>query len=302
MAGRHHGSIHLSERQGSLMLLFCAFIWGSTFVAQSVGMDYIGPFTFQAARSILGSLVLLPFILRGRQKNKPRSGEFKNLLWGGVLCGLALFVAVNLQQKGLTETSPGKAGFLSALYIIIVPVLGVLRGRHPRPALWISVAIATIGLYLLSVQEGFTVATGDAYIILSALVFSLHILIVDHFSIKVSALELCSLQFFICGVLSSAAAFLFEKPELKPLLSCAIPILYAGVLSSGVAYTLQIVGQRLVSPPVASLIMSLESVFAVISGMVVLGQIPSLREFVGCILMFAAILISQRADQPREIA
>ena len=289
---------------GSLMLLAAAVIWGSTFVAQSLGMRHIGPFTFQAVRSLLGALALWPVIVMvGRYKTRREGGTERGnrraLLTGGTLCGLVLFAAVNLQQFGLRETTAGKAGFLTALYILIVPLYGLLFGHRVRSVMWLSVLIAGAGLYLLSVTEAFSILRGDVLLILCAFAFAAQILLVDHYAVKVSGMKLCAVQFLVCGLLSLAAMFVFEKPDLKAILAAAGPLLYAGVLSSGVAYTLQILAQRTTPPALASLLMSLEAVFAVFTGMLVLGEMPSLREVIGSALMFAAILISQRAEKPR---
>lgn len=289
---------------GSLMLLAAAVIWGSTFVAQSLGMRHIGAFTFQAVRSLLGALALWPVILLNdriakRKEGGARRGDRRALLIGGTLCGLVLFAAVNLQQFGLKETTAGKAGFLTALYILIVPLYGLLFGHRVRPVMWLSVTLAGTGLYLLSVTEAFTVIRGDVLLILCAFAFAAQILLVDHYAVRVSGMKLCAVQFLVCGLLSGIAMFIFESPSAGTILAAAGPLLYAGVLSSGVAYTLQILAQRTTPPALASLLMSLEAVFAVFTGMLVLGEMPSLREVIGSALMFLAIIVSQRAEQPR---
>lgn len=288
---------------GSLMLLLAAIIWGSAFVAQSMGMDHIGPFTFQAVRSLMGAVALLPviFLFEKQRKSKPENDQeahfqTKDLLLGGVLCGLVLFVAINLQQFGLLYTTPGKAGFLTAMYILIVPIYGLFLGNKPPASLWVSVLIAAIGLYLLSVTEEFTISPGDILLILCAFAFAGQIMLIDHFVEKANGIKLCSLQFFVCGLLSLAAMFLFEQPKITSIINALGPLLYAGVLSSGVAYTLQILAQKTTPPALASLLMSLESVFAVLAGIIVLGQVPSVRELLGCALMFVAILVAQRAE------
>jgi drug/metabolite transporter (DMT)-like permease len=297
--------MRLKQHTGSLMLLLAAIIWGSAFVAQSIAMDHIRPFTFQALRSLMGSLALLPVIaLFGRRDKKagrqPVPRENRHLLRGGLLCGLALFAAINLQQFGLVTTTAGKAGFLTALYILIVPIYGLVLGHKPGASLWLAVLIAAAGLYLLSVTERFTIARGDFLLILCAFFFALQIMLVDHFVQKVNGVKLCAMQFLVCGLLSLGAMFLFEKPRADAILRAAGPLLYAGVLSSGVAYTLQILAQRTTQPAIASLLMSLEAVFAVITGVIVLGQVPTAREIIGCALMFSAILIAQRGSPPRD--
>ena len=295
-----------TRRSGTLMLLLATVIWGSAFVAQRMGNDHIQPFTFQALRSLLGALALLPVILvfdqvKKRKNPQPKKpGHTRQLLVGGGLCGLALFVAINLQQFGLVETSAGKAGFLTTLYILIVPIYGLFLGHRPRAGLWVSVLIAGAGLYLLSVTEQFTIKTGDLLLIACAFFFALQILLIDHYVKKVSGMKLCAVQFVVCGVLSLIAMFIFEQPTIKGILAAAGPLLYAGVLSSGVAYTLQILAQRVTPPAVASLLMSLEAVFAVITGILLLGETLSVRELIGSLLMFAAILLAQKAEMPKE--
>lgn len=292
---------------GNLLLLLAALIWGCAFVAQSMGNEHVGPFTFQASRSLLGAAVLFPFAwLRiGAAKRKgawqpPSPRSRRMLLWGGVACGVLLAVAMNLQQVALVESTAGKAGFLTALYILFVPLAGYFVGKSPRPALWLCILLAAVGLYLLSVQEGFTIARSDWLLILCAVVFTIHILVVDRVSPHVSGVQLSAVQFLVAGVLSLVLVILFEKPTLSALMGAWAPILYTGVLSSGVAYTLQIVGQRLTTPTLASLMMSLESVFAVLCGMLVLGESLSAREALGCVLMFGAILLAQWAQLPRK--
>ncbi len=293
--------------RGSLMLLLAAVIWGSAFVAQTLGMDHIGPFTFQAVRSLMGAVALLPVILifeRQKKntgiKHKEAHYQSKDLLLGGTLCGLVLFVAINLQQFGLLYTTPGKAGFLTAMYILIVPIYGLFLKHKPPMSLWVSVLIAAVGLYLLSVTEQFTISLGDILLIFCAFAFAGQILIIDHFVEKVNAIKLCSLQFLVCGLLSAIAMFAFEQPNLGAIKDAIGPLLYAGVLSSGVAYTLQIMAQKTTPPALASLLMSLEAVFAVLAGILVLGQVPSMRELAGSALMFIAIVLAQRTEPQKQ--
>ncbi|HSK69547.1 MAG TPA: DMT family transporter [Candidatus Limnocylindria bacterium] len=291
---------------GSVMLLLSAVIWGAAFVAQRVGMEHVGPFTFQAVRSLLGSLALLPVIaLRGRVNRLrgvlPVRERAHGLLRGGILCGVALFFAINLQQFGLRDTSAGKAGFLTALYILIVPLYGLLLGHRVRRAVWLAVGIAAGGLYLLSVKESFYISGGDLLLVLCAFMFAVQIMLVDHFSVRADGVQLCAAQFLVCGVLSSVCMFVFEKPDVRGLMGAAGPLLYAGVLSSGIAYTLQILAQRTTPPALASLLMSMESVFALAAGMLVLGERPTLREAAGSALVLAAIIIASRASGPRVV-
>lgn len=281
---------------GSLLLLLGAVIWGSAFVAQSMGMAYIGPITFQAIRSMLGVLALLPVIAVRARRQQPAAstpGTARTLLLGGLLCGTVLFMAATLQQMALVHVSAGKAGFLTTMYILIVPILGLLLGRKMPRLLWACVALALVGLYLLSVTETLTITTPDLYLMGCSLIFAVHILLVDHFSPKVDGVKLSCLQFFVAGSIAFVLMLLLEKPDIHSILEAWAPLVYAGVMSSGVAYTLQIVGQRTTSPTVASLLMSLESVFALLTGMLVLRQIPTGREVAGSALMFIAIALAQ---------
>ena len=293
--------------RGNLLLLLASLIWGTAFVAQSVGMEHIGPFTFMAARSIIGALSLVPVILlqNARKKHmgqpvKMSAGSKRSLLRGGILCGLLLTVAANLQQAALLYTTTGKAGFLTALYILLVPIAGIFMGRRVVPAVWLAIAVAAIGLYLLSVQSSLTIDPADLLLIACAFVFTGHILTVDHYSPKVSGVALSCLQFLVAGLLSSVMMFLFESPSVPDLLASALPLLYVGVLSSGVAYTLQIMGQRLTTPAVASLIMSGEAIFALVGGMLILGERMTGREALGSALMFIAIIGAQLAQIPKK--
>ncbi|MGN8849330.1 DMT family transporter [Bariatricus sp. HCP28S3_C2] len=289
------------------MLFLTAFIWGVAFVAQSVGMNYIGPFTFSCVRSILGGIVLIPciwFLDRLKMKEEGvtekrtmSEKEKKTLLIGGICCGIALCVASNLQQFGVKYTTVGKAGFITALYIVLVPIFGIFLKKKVGVKVWISVAISVVGLYLLCMTEKFSISKGDFLVLLCAIVFSIHILVIDHFSPLVDGVRMSCIQFWITGIISAIPMFLFEKPSLSAIFAAAVPLLYAGVMSSGVAYTLQIVAQKDADPTVASLILSLESVFSVLAGWVVLGQVMSMREICGCVLMFAAIILAQLPER-----
>jgi len=279
----------------SLILLLTAVIWGVAFVAQSVGMDYVGPFTFICARSLIGGLVLLPCItlldrLNGQQK---KSTDRKKLLLGGICCGLALCTASCFQQFGILYTSVGKAGFLTAFYIIIVPILGLFFGKKCGPFVWIGVLLALAGLYFLCMTESLRLGNGDILVFICACLFSVHILVIDYFTQYVDGVKMSCIQFFVCGIAAGLGMLLFEEPSLSQLLAAWKPVLYAGVLSSGAGYTLQIVGQKGMNPTVASLILSLESVVSVLAGLLILGQRLSGREALGCVLMFAAIVLAQ---------
>ena len=289
------------------MLILTAFIWGTAFVAQSVGMDFLEPFTFNGVRSLIGGIVLLPCIFLIRRINA-RSGEAekaegtrKDLVLGGILCGLLLFAASSLQQIGIVYTTAGKAGFITAFYIVIVPVLGIFLHKRIGWKVWAAVVMALAGLYFLCMTEELTVGKGDLYIFLCALIFSVHILVIDHFSPRVDGVKMSCIQFFTCGIVSLIPMFAWETPGVDNLLAGWMPLLYAGVLSCGVAYTLQVVGQKNVNPAVASLILSLESCFSVLAGWLILGEKLTMREFAGCVLMFAAIILAQLPESKKEL-
>lgn len=288
------------------MLILTAFIWGTAFVAQSVGMDFLEPFTFNGVRSLIGGIVLLPCIFLIRRINaragepEREEGTRKDLIVGGILCGLLLFAASSLQQIGIVYTTAGKAGFITAFYIVIVPVLGVFLHKRIGWKVWTAVVMALAGLYFLCMTEKLTVGKGDLYIFLCALIFSVHILVIDHFSPRVDGVKMSCIQFFTCGIVSLIPMFLWETPRVDNLLAGWVPLLYAGVLSCGVAYTLQVVGQKNVNPAIASLLLSLESCFSVLAGWLILGERLSTREFAGCILMFAAIILAQLPEGKKE--
>ena len=292
--------------KNNVMLVLTALIWGSAFVAQSVGMDYIGPFKFKYLTCFFCGVVLLACMLgMCRKKKTEQAGGQGNAvnksgktLWiGGLFCGLALAVASSLQQIGLVYTSAGKAGFITALYILIVPVLGLFLGRRAGGKTWAGVGLAVVGMYFLCMKEGFSIAYGDVLMIICAFVFSLHILIIDYFSPKVDGVKLSCIQFFICGILCAVPMFASEKPALGSILDAYLPLLYAGVLSCGVAYTLQIIAQKNTDPTVASLILSLESVFAALTGWLIIQETLSAKELFGCALVFAAIILAQLPEK-----
>ena len=298
------------QMKNSLLLLLTAFIWGVAFVAQSVGGEAVGCFTFNGVRSLIGAIVLIPVIFfLDRQKKKElgeekfleQKGDKKTLILGGICCGVMLCIASNFQQFGISFTTVGKAGFITAMYILVVPIFGLFMKKKVGAKVWIGVVLATIGLYMLCMtSESFSLSKGDFLVLICALFFSLHILIIDYFSPKVDGVRMSCIQFFVCGVISTAIAFVTESPSLHSILSGWLPILYAGVLSCGVAYTLQIVGQKNMDPTVASLILSLESVFSVLAGWVILNQTLSGREILGCILMFLAIILAQLPEKQKN--
>ncbi len=289
------------KTKNACMLILTAFIWGTAFVAQSVGMDYLGPFTFNGVRNLIGGAALLPciaFLGRGNRGNAP--GSRKDLIIGGVCCGVLLFAASSLQQIGLVYTTAGKSGFITAFYIVIVPVLGIFLHQKVGWKIWTAVGIALVGLYFLCITEGFSVNMGDFYVFLCALLFSLHILVIDHFAPRVDGVKMSCIQFFVCGLISLIPMFALETPTISGLLAGWFPLFYAGVLSCGVGYTLQIVGQKNVNPTVASLLLSLESCFSVLAGWIILGERLSVREGMGCVLMFAAIILAQLPEKKKE--
>ncbi len=289
---------------GSVALLVAAVFWGSTFVAQSVASEVVEPFTFLASRSLLGFVFLIPVSLikdlfskkSGNYKRLDKSGA-KPLIIGGICCGTALTAASGLQQIGMTGENSGKAGFITAMYILLVPILGLFFRKRVRPAIWLCVIMGVVGLYFLCITDGFTLEKSDLFLMICAAVFSIHILIVDYFSPKVDGVKLSCIQFFTVFVMASVLALAFEDTSFSEILGAWFPIFYAGVFSSGIAYTLQIVGQKHTEPTVASLLMSLESVFAVIGSMLLLAQFPTTREVIGSVIMFAAIIISQLPER-----
>lgn len=296
----------------SLLLFLTAVIWGVAFVAQSAGMDYVGPFTYNGVRSILGGLVLLPcIVLLDRQQERAermdlqtaaqaRKKNRRQLAAGGLCCGLILFVASSLQQLGIQYTSVGKAGFLTAMYILLVPIMGLFIHKRVGVKVWIGVAFAVCGLYLLCMTNGFKLERGDALVLGCAVVFSLHILVIDYFSPKVDGVRMSCIQFWVCGILALLCSVLFEQPELSSILAAWQPVCYGGIMSCGVAYTLQIIGQKGMNPTVASLILSLESVVSVVAGFLILHQTMSRRELLGCCLMIVAIVLAQLPNRNNQ--
>ena len=279
-----------------------ALIWGTAFVAQKSGLDYLGPFTFNGVRSLIGGLALLPCIVLIDVINGQRpsllgscsSGERRlALIKGGVYCGIILGIASSLQQYGIKYTSVGKAGFITTLYIIIVPLLGVFFRRKVGLVMWFCSLLAIFGMYLLCFRGGGELNVGDGLVFLCSIVFSLHILLVDRFAPQADGVRMSCIQFWVAGVIATVCALLFEQVVWRDLLNAKWPLLYAGVMSCGVAYTLQIVGQKSVHPVVASLLMSLESVFAALSGWVILHEKLSSTELLGCAIIFVAVIIAQ---------
>ena len=288
--------------KNNILLVLTALIWGCAFVAQSVGMDYVGPFTFNMARFLIGAIVLLPviwFMDRQRKTGAEKGAGQKTLIIGGICCGIALAVASTLQQWGILFTTVGKAGFITAMYIVIVPLLGIFIGKKVRPLIIGCVAIAVVGFYFLCMTESLCLGLGDFLVLLCAIAFSIHILVIDHFSPKVDGVKMSAIQFLTAAIISAVPTLLWEQPVFTEILQAWQPVLYAGVMSCGVAYTLQIIAQKNADPTVASLLLSLESVFSVLAGWVLLGQGLSLKELFGCVLIFCAIILSQLPEKKK---
>lgn len=305
--------------RNSILLFITAAIWGCAFVAQSVSMDYIGPYTMTGVRSLIGGIVLLPLVFARDYKKKQNSNlteqvrrqENKMSVIGGICCGLVFTVATMTQQVGICTTTVGKAGFITALYIVMVPIIGIFLGKKVGIKLGVSIVLSVVGLYLLcmagnldmsgnilsNLLASLALTKGDTLVLICAFVFSIHILVIDYFSPKADGVKISCIQFFVAGVICSIGMFVFEKPVLSDILAAYIPILYAGVMSCGVAYTLQIIGQKNLPPTLASLIMSLESVFSALAGWLILGEKLTALELGGCVLMFIAIILAQLPEK-----
>lgn len=318
--------------RNTFLLLLTALIWGAAFVAQSVSMDYIEPLTFICLRSLIGGIVLLPCIwifdhLGEKKRNmdkeercmdvdKRDSGNMltaaktvgkpyrwwtdRKLLFGGVVCGLFLFAANCFQQTGIQYTTVGKAGFITSFYIIIVPLMGIFLKRYCGILTWVAVVIALVGLYYLCMNEALQIQMGDFLILISAFLFAGQIMAIDYFNTFLDGVKMSCIQFFTGAVFGCIGMLLFESPQISLILEAAVPVLYTGIMSTGVAYTLQIVGQKGMNPTMAALILSLESVFSALSGFVILHQVLSGRELLGCVLMFVAIILAQLPDFRRK--
>ncbi len=292
--------------KGSLMLLVTSLIWGTAFVAQSEGMNYIEPFTYNALRTLLGGVVLIPVIILFRFLDKKNGGEkktlpLKNTVIGGLCCGVVLFVASSFQQAGIAQTTAGKAGFVTALYIVIVPIIGLFLRRKMPLRMWFFIAAALVGFWLLCIKENFGISAGDMLVFFGAVFFAVHIITIDHFNEKgTDGVLMSCIQFFTAGLLMLICMFIFEKPAAANIADAGGTILYAGIMSCGVAYTLQILGQKYTEPTLSTLLMSLESVFAALSGWLILGEKLSTKEFFGCVLIFAAVILAQLAGSDKK--
>ncbi len=280
------------------LLLLAAIIWGFAFVAQRVAMRHVGPFTFNAVRFALGSLALLPFAIAAARRRRgagPDEGDGwkRTTLIGGIVAGTVIFLGASFQQTGLVYTTAGKAGFITGLYVVLVPVLGIAIGRRTAAGTWFGVFLAAAGLYLLSFTGTFSISKGDLIVLAGTLFWAIHVLLISVLIHKTEAVVLALIQFVACSVLSFAAALLFEEIEIAGILDATLPILYGGLLSVGVAYTLQIIAQRKTPPAHAAIILSLETIFAVLGGWLVLGEVIPARGLAGCVLMLLGIIVSQ---------
>ncbi|MGI6733888.1 MAG: DMT family transporter [Anaerovoracaceae bacterium] len=298
---------------GNTFLLMTALIWGLAFVAQRVGMDYVGPLTFTAIRFWLGAAVLLPvlFVMNRKQARALKEEDIepstpdeiskkrRSLMIAGGVCGTILFMASIFQQFGLVFTTAGKAGFITALYIVLVPIFGLFLKQRPGILCWIGVVFGTIGLYFLTITEALTIAPGDFIVLIGAFFWAAHVLAIDHFNPYVDGIKLAITQFAVCACWGTIGMLIFERPSIESILSGAIPILYAGILSCGGGFTFQILGQKHTSPTVASLILSMEAVFGAVFGFLLLHEIMSLRELSGCVLMFVGVIVSQLPEKKK---
>ena len=290
--------------KGSIILLIAAFIWGTAFVAQTSASDNVGAFTFTALRSAIGAAFLGAFMLLRKlyfnisKKEVAKPMDIKRSLVGGAICGIVLFFATNLQQLGITVypegvASSGRAGFITATYVVMVAISGIFFGKKLHPVLWAAVAGCVAGMYMLCLSGGFSgIYFGDVLVFLCAICFTAHILVVDRFS-DIDSILLCCLQFTVTGIISAVLMLIFETPDINAILAAWLPIAFTGIMSSGVAYTLQMAGQKHAEPAVASIVMSLESVFSVLAGWVILGETLTTRELIGCVLVFAAVITAQ---------
>ena len=290
-----------SNIKGTLILLITAMIWGASFVSQSAGADILGPNSFNGIRMLLGSVVLMPicFAISKSQKRKgAKPIDKKKVFTVGAVCGIALCAASTIQTWGITFTTPGKSGFITAMYIIFVPIMSILIGKKTSAKTLVCALIAIVGMYLLSVagnESGINI--GDVLTLLCAVFFAIHIILVDRHALDINPIYFSCIQFFVCGIINIILMFIIERPTLEMIKDCIIPILYSGIMSCGVAYTLQPFGQRFAEPSTASIVMSLESVFAMLFGAILPpNNIPSTIEIFGCIIMFAAIVLSQLPD------
>ena len=282
--------------KADFLLVLTAMIWGFAFVAQRVGMDYVGPFTFNAVRFALGSLSLLPLIWLQQQRKpaeKPDEKPKKPVLIWAILAGGALFAGASFQQAGMVYTTAGKAGFITGLYVVIVPLLGLFWKQRPSLGTWLGAILAAVGLYFLSITNEFTISLGDLLVLISAFFWSSHVLLIGWLAPRTDSLRLAAAQFAVCAIFSFLTALAIETVSLASIWQGIVPILYGGICSVGIAYTLQIIAQRDAHPAHSAIIMSLEGLFAAIGGWLVLGEVLSMRGLLGCALMLAGMMFSQ---------
>ncbi len=288
-------SMQTKTLKSDSLLLLAAFFWGTTFVAQRRGMEYVGPMTYNAVRFAMGALTVLPVILISRRTggSDRAASNRRLLLWGGALAGLALFGGAAMQQMGLVYTAAGKASFITSLYVVLVPIAGLFLGHRCGLSAWVGAALAVVGLYLLSAAESLAISRGDLFVLIGAFFWTAHVLLIDYLAKRANPLHIACLQFAVCSFLSLLPAIAFERVALSSILQAAGPILYAGVFSAGVAFTLQVVCQRTSPPSHAAILMSLETVFAALAGYLVLGERFTPRDLVGCALMFTGLMVVQ---------
>lgn len=304
------GELLMKNLKGPTLLLLTAIIWGTSFVAQKLGMNYVEPLTFGATRFLLGAVVLIPVILIFDRINKKKNGNLpqknrtnfnnKDLIVGGSLCGASLFLGASFQQWGIVYTTAGKAGFITALYIVLVPLFGLFLHKKVSKLVWFGVGLATVGLYLLCIKEGFKIQKGDAIVLAGTIFWAAQILVVDTYVNKADGLKLSFIQFLSAGIFSTIGALTLETPKFDTVIACAGPILYAAIMVVGIAYTLQIIGQKSTDPTAAAIILSMESLFAVISGAIFLKEVMSMREIIGCVIMFSAVIITQIKTEDKD--
>lgn len=281
--------------KGQFMLALCAIIWGTALVPQKLGMQYLGPFSFGAARFLTGAIIFLPLSLLIKRLMKEEKEYFlrKNLLVGGGLCGTVMFLGAYFQQLGLTDTTVGKTAFITSMYIVMIPLIGLFFHRKTEMMTWASIGLAMVGLYFLCISENFNISKGDFYIFIGSVFWAVQITLVDHYSKKTNSLELVLVEFTVAGILSLLCAIQMEAPTFQAVASSIGPVLYTGIMVLGVAYTLQALGQKTVSPAIAGLIFSTESLFGVLAGALMFQEVMSTREIIGCILLFIALLLTQ---------
>ncbi len=287
----------MKKLKSNLLLLMTAMIWGFAFVAQRIGADSVGPFTFNGTRFILGAVSIIPvfLIFEKKEVEKPiHSNKIRITLKAGVLAGVVLFVASALQQWGVEITgSAGKSSFLTGIYTVLVPILGIFLGKKTNLNVWLGALLAVAGMFLICINEKWQISYGDSVLLVGAIFWALHILVIDKFVAQIYSIRFAFTQFFVCGILGLLCAIFFENIAFSGLQAASIPILYSGILSAGVAYTCQIIGQKSADPTYASIILSTESMFGAIGGAIILGETMTLRGYLGCLLIFAGIIVSQ---------